>query len=155
MGSYTDWDHAAKVIALYLLVTKNVLGLLHCSWHDGRWQLVNGPTVVRDYTLGGWFNNETVPTTELLECFKGKHLAAGALAVVVMILFVLGYPLATLYYVKRVVITNLDKSTQRRQRWPTCTHAHMCMCAQAHACMHTHMHARTHACICADGITLC
>ena len=49
-------------------------------------------------------------------CWQGEHVGLGAVAVAVLVLYVVGYPLVTLIHV-RSIVPKLDKSIRRRQRW--------------------------------------
>ena len=86
--------------ALYPLIAKRCLSLLHCSECDSKEQcdagsamLIRGPTVARNTwdDLAGNFTRVELK----MPCWQGEHAPLGALAALVLCVFVIGYPAVT------------------------------------------------------------
>ena len=113
--------------AVYPLTTKRCLSLLHCPACDtaescelGRTMLLRGPTMVKyksETAAGIWQGNGTNVTKveAKLPCWQGEHAAIGALAVVVLCVFVVGYPVIS-YWRMLKVVKHFDKSQTRLNR---------------------------------------
>ena len=68
------------------LVTRNVLQLLHCT---------NDPITNQMILLDG----RSPPTI----CWSGKHLGVGVLAILVMVIYMIAYPLLSALYLRKII----------------------------------------------------
>ena len=104
--------------SIYPLVSQHVMRLLHCDEAlppDGKLHMVHGVKVTR--VLFGQFNEDGSPQiVRVDQCWDTEHKPVAAMAVFMLLVYILGYPIAS-FVGMRSVYKEIGKSTERMQRW--------------------------------------
>ena len=96
----------------YPLVAHHVMKMLHCEEGRKGLELVHGPVVTKVKRVG----SQLVKTEVLMPCWEGEHLPVGVIAIAVLCLYIVGYPIGS-YLRLRTIYDDLKCNKDRQITW--------------------------------------